>query len=173
MFPEVGGNKFPNSMKTAVREKLTSGKEINAVYVSSQSPMLQSRFTALRLACLRALSSEYTFNDNTPMMFSDSVIGTALVLVFKVADLVSRGHVRRYALICLGEDETMTLNSWNVLAPRFEALARSIQDKARRESERTDPNKLVPDRYLRIRGAKVQSRSLASIVNDPVGLTRH
>jgi hypothetical protein len=168
MFPGTNSKQQNNSMKTGVREKhIRSGRTVETVYVSSQSPVSQSRYTALRLACLRALSSEHTFNDNTPMMFSDPVIGTAMVLVFKVADVASRGHVRRYALLCLGEDETMILNSWTIVAPRFEAIAKSIQDKARREVDNTDPNKIVPDRYLRIRDAKVQSRSLASIINDP------
>lgn len=167
VFP---GTDFKHCMKTIAKEarKGKGASTVDTVYISSQSPVSQLRYTALRIACLRALSSEHTFNDNTPMMFSDPAIGTAIVMVFKVADVTSRGHVRRYALLCLGESETVILNSWSVVVPRFESIATSIQARAKCEADSTNPNKIVPDRYLRIRDVKIQSRNLASIINYPM-----
>ncbi|CAN6672766.1 protein Lst7p [Trichomonascus vanleenenianus] len=155
---------FPSDVRAAQCIR-TSGDD-GTVYLSSQYPATDARFKAIRQSCLRTLSSEYTFNERTPMMFSDPQIGTAIVLVFHVDDGSSRGHVRKYAIICLGENETQLVKTWDVVVPQMEQLASSIRLRALLESDKENAKKTGHERFLRNRDAKQQPKSLATILKD-------
>ena len=114
----------------------------------------------------KTLSSEHVFNESTPMMFSDSRIGAAIIMVFQVEDSSSRGHIRKYGLISLCEDETTLANSWSIIVSRMNKIIKSIKQKAEKESDRLDSKKSGHERYLRIRDIKQSSKSLATIVKD-------
>jgi hypothetical protein len=145
---------------------IKSGIANDLVAVSSHYPAAQSRYTALRQICLRMLSSEHTFSDSTPMMFSDNTIGTAIVVVFAVSDEVSRGHVRRYGIACVCENETALVRAWHNVAPQLVQIAKSIQRRATHQSSKQVASFTGPERYLRMRDVQQPSRSLASILND-------
>uniref|UniRef100_A0A060TCL5 ARAD1D43604p n=1 Tax=Blastobotrys adeninivorans TaxID=409370 RepID=A0A060TCL5_BLAAD len=158
---------FPKDIAgSAPRFLRTSSEDKSSMYVSTQYPKSQQRFTAVRQACLRALSSEHTFNDHTPMMFSDGGIGTAIVLSFRVSDGSSRGQVRRYALIFLGQDEAQVASYWNTVVPHMEELARSIKLRALIESDKEDSKRYGNERFLRIRDSHQSSKSLVTILKD-------
>lgn len=101
-------------------------------YLSTQYPGGDPRRgMAIRQACLQMLSSEHTFNDSTPLMISDpGPLGAAMGLVFKVHDESSRGHVRKYALICVCDHEQLLMGSWNLVKTVLTSIKTSIQRRA-------------------------------------------
>lgn len=99
-------------------------------YLSTQYPADPRRFMAIHQACLQMLSSEHTFNDSTPLMISDPGLGAAMGLVFKVHDESSRGHVRKYALICLCDHEQLLMGAWNLVVASLTSIKTSIQKRA-------------------------------------------
>lgn len=142
----------------------TRGPNNNTTILSSQYPASQGRYSAIRQACVKALSSEHTFSDNTPMMYSDKIIGTAIILIFQLEDSASRGRVRKYALICLGEDESGLMRRWSTIAPQLESIANSIKLRAAIQLKKEAQNSLGHERYLRKRD--VSSKSLITILKD-------
>jgi folliculin len=154
----------PTSQRMPACMKTSGSRGVS--YVSSRYPASQARFMAVRQACLRALSAEHVFNDQTPMMFSDSKIGTAAVLVFNVDDGSSRGQVRKYALICLGENETQLAHAWGSLVPQMADLAKTIKMRALAASDKENAKSTGNERFLRIRDVKQPARSLATILKD-------
>lgn len=100
------------------------------------------------------------------MMFSDGGIGSAIVLSFRVSDGSSRGQVRRYALIFLGQDEAKVASYWNTVVPHMEELARSIKLRALIESDKEDSKRYGNERFLRIRDSHQSSKSLVTILKD-------
>ncbi|ANB11415.1 hypothetical protein AWJ20_4225 [Sugiyamaella lignohabitans] len=157
----------PACVKTEIKPRTASFGGL--VCVSSHYPASQARYTAIRQTCLRMLSSEHTFNDSTPMLFSDPSIGSAIILVFMVQDEQSRGLVRRYGITCVSEDETLLVEAWNIVAPQIENISKSIQKRAALQSQKHVVSASYsggPERYLRKRDTNQPARSLCTIVND-------
>lgn len=149
-------NKSPTYLRTVKN---------NNYYISTKYPSSQNRFLAVRQACLHSLSSEHLFNDSTPMMYSDSKIGTAIILVFNVEDNSSRGHIRKYCIICLGENEIKLAYSWDTIVPQLKELAKSIKLRASKVNN-NDQEYLNNERFLRIRDVKQTTKSLTTILKD-------
>lgn len=156
---------LPQSGPQAMRTAYPGGDDV--VFVSSQYPANQERFSAVRQTCLRMLSTEHVFNSHTPMIFADPAIGAALVLVFKVGDTNSRGQVRRYGVACLAESETLLVRAYPVIAPQLESIVKQLETRsaAAEENELLD-SATVPDRFLRRRDRQVAARGLTQILND-------
>lgn len=161
---------------SALSAPLSSMRTVHGDYsfVSSNSPASKQRFSAVRQACLRLIPSEHTFNDSTPMLFSDPDMGTALILNFQVADDTSRGSVRRYCLICLCQDEIKLTHSWNLVTSHFQAIVNKLQSKANKQVQRASEKKQVNNRYLRTpRDSAHPPRSLASMIDDMIFVDVH
>ncbi|VVT58995.1 uncharacterized protein SAPINGB_P006488 [Magnusiomyces paraingens] len=144
----------------------------NVVYLTTQYPSDPERYAMIRQACLKILSSENTFNDFTPISISDSRQGTALGIVFKVPDDMSRGHLRQYALICHCDDEQLLMGSWKLIAAHLNLIKTSIQQRAAKEYEKEETLRRTSsgglDQYLRTRRESKQHppRSLTSVLKD-------
>lgn len=147
----------------------TAGGRRGTCFVSSRYPGSPARFLAVRQACLRALSAEHVFDDRTPMLFSDSKVGAAAVLVFHVDDGASRGRVRKYALVCLAEAETQLAHAWGALVPQLIDLAGSIKSRARAAADRNAGaagSAAGNERFLRVRDTRAPPRGLPAILAD-------
>lgn len=93
-------------------------------FVSSQCAVNEDDYAKVRKACLKLLSSETTFSD-TPLMFGDSS-GATVGYVFKVNDNESRGGIRKYGFLCLGEEKQL-MDKWIVITERFESMGAWIK----------------------------------------------
>lgn len=175
-FDNQGSETSLAAANSALSTPLSSMRTVHEDYtfISSSSPASKLRFDAVRQACLRLIPSEHTFNDSTPMLFSDPDMGTALVLNFQVADDTSRGSVRRYSLMCLCQDEIKLTHCWNTVTSHFQAIVKKLQSKANKQVQRASEKKQVTNRYLRTpRDSAHPPRSLASMVDDMIFVDVH
>lgn len=96
-------------------------------FVSSQNPPNQSRFSAVRQACVRSLSVEHQVPLAQPLLFGDPSIGYTLSLTFKLADKAARGGERTYSILCISESESQLIHNWNRIVSKFTALVKSLK----------------------------------------------
>lgn len=156
------------SMRTVKNEPQLS----TVVYLTTQFPADSERYAMIRQSCLKILSSEHTFNDSTPIVISDPRQGTALGLVFKVPDDMSRGHLRQYALICHCDNEQLLMSSWQLIKTHLNMMKTSIQQRAAKEYEKDESSRRSSsggiDLHLRTRRESKQHppRSLTSILKN-------
>lgn len=161
---------FPNqvpSNTTCMRTVKVEPHGSTVAYLSTQYPGDPRRFMAIRQACLQMLSSEHTFNDATPLMVADPGLGgAAMGLVFKVRDESSRGHVRKYALVCVCDHEQMLMGAWSMVVSSLSAIKTSIQRRAAAADDSCGVPSTPDNRFLRRRDSRVPPKSLTVILKD-------
>lgn len=129
-------------------------------FVSSQCAVGEDDYSKVRKACLKLLSSETTFSD-TPLMFGDSS-GATIGYVFKVNDNESRGGIRKYGFLCLGEEKSL-MDNWIPITERFESMGGWIKTQVAKHQEMKDKSDWA-DSFRR--EAFTKPKNLVSMTKD-------
>ena len=103
-------------------------------YVTTRHPKSQTRYSVLRTAVVKALSSELIPSRTGPVLFGDAHNGYTIAYVFAIDDPEARGGKREgrrwYAFLALFECESEATAAWPWVTSCFERLARGLRDCA-------------------------------------------
>jgi len=105
-------------------------------YITTRYPKSQTRYSVLRTAVVRALSSELIPSRTGPVLFGDAHNGYTIAYVFAIEDPDARGGRREgrrwYAFLALFEGETEATASWLWVTKGFEQMSTGLKEQASR-----------------------------------------
>ncbi|KAJ8663440.1 hypothetical protein O0I10_000679 [Lichtheimia ornata] len=148
-------------------------------YVGAKGgPQQLHLYKAVRLACVRSLTTEFCPGREGPVLFGDEENGYVMSYLFKIRDAQARGEARFYAIMILMTDRVFLISCWPFLVSSFRSMAINLQEKAdtifQREKEvreRVHPfaNRRVTapitqEQFLRRRSNSASLRSLVDLL---------
>jgi Vesicle coat protein involved in Golgi to plasma membrane transport len=116
-------------------------------YITTRHPKSQTRYSVLRTAVVRALSSELIPSRTGPVLFGDAHNGYTIAYVFAIDDPEARGGKREgrrwYAFLALFEGEVEATGAWPWVTKGFERMASGLRERnTRKESNDSASAKL-------------------------------
>ncbi|KAI9320878.1 vesicle coat protein [Dichotomocladium elegans] len=99
-------------------------------YVGSKSPQQLHLYKAVRLSCVRSLTTEFCPGREGPVLFGDDQNGYVMSYLFKIRDVQARGEARFYAIMILMTDRVFLVSCWPFLVSSFRSMAINLQEKA-------------------------------------------
>ncbi|KAL0094013.1 vesicle coat protein [Phycomyces blakesleeanus] len=113
------------------RSLLTRDEEDPSVsYIGSKAPQQLHLYKAVRLACVRSLTTEFCPGRDGPVLFGDDENGYVMSYMFKLRDSQARGEVRFYSLMMLMTDRVYLISCWPFLVSAFRSMAINLQERA-------------------------------------------
>ncbi|KAI9019395.1 vesicle coat protein [Phycomyces nitens] len=110
---------------------LTRDEEDPSVsYIGSKAPQQLHLYKAVRLACVRSLTTEFCPGRDGPVLFGDDENGYVMSYMFKLRDSQARGEVRFYSLMMLMTDRVYLISCWPFLVSAFRSMAINLQERA-------------------------------------------
>lgn len=148
-------------------------------YITTRHPKSQTRYSVLRTAVVRALSSELIPSRTGPVLFGDAHNGYTIAYVFAIDDPEARGGKREgrrwYAFLALFEGESEATAAWPWVTNGFEQLASGLRERAARK-ESSDTSATRTDTHLREDmehgGVFAQAASLEERLPSHIRMTR-
>lgn len=145
-------------------------------YITTRHPKSQTRYSVLRTAVVRALSSELIPSRTGPVLFGDAHNGYTIAYVFAIDDPEARGGKREgrrwYAFLAVFEGETEATGAWPWITKGFEQMASGLKERAwiaRKESSDSATTKMDPQDVEHV---IVQSTSLEERTPSHIRMTR-
>jgi hypothetical protein len=121
-------------------------------YITTRHPKSQTRYSVLRTAVVRALSSELIPSRTGPVLFGDAHNGYTIGYVFSIDDPEARGGKREgrrwYAFLALFEGEVEATGAWPWVTKGFEQMASGLRERSTRK-ESNDSTATKTDRHMR------------------------
>lgn len=167
-------------VSSEVKRLVTRDSEDPSVeYVGAKGgPQQLHLYKAVRLACVRSLTTEFCPGREGPVLFGDEENGYVMSYLFKIRDAQARGEARFYAIMILMTDRVFLISCWPFLVSSFRSMAINLQEKAdmvfQREKEvreRVHPfaNRRVTapitqEQFLRRRSNSASLRSLVDLL---------
>ncbi|PRP79590.1 folliculin-like [Planoprotostelium fungivorum] len=155
------------------------------LFISTRFPH-SINYAAVRNACVRSLSSEFTPGQEGSVLFSLAPTegeenlpkDWALSYSFKLADSKARGFQRQYCFLLILKDHARLVSSMSFITKFFSLVVRGMQEKATELMERenqSDYNSNTAYRppirtlgiFRREAGGGGSARSLTQILSDP------
>jgi hypothetical protein len=103
-------------------------------YITTRHPKSQTRYSVLRTAVVRALSSELIPSRTGPVFFGDAHNGYTIAYVFAIDDPEARGGKREgrrwYTFLAVFEGETEATGAWPWITKGFEQMASGLKERA-------------------------------------------
>ncbi|KAI7881335.1 hypothetical protein K492DRAFT_177161 [Lichtheimia hyalospora FSU 10163] len=135
-------------------------------------------YKAVRLACVRSLTTEFCPGREGPVLFGDEENGYVMSYLFKIRDAQARGEARFYAIMILMTDRVFLISCWPFLVSSFRSMAINLQEKAdmifQREKEirerihpfanRRVAAPITQEQFLRRRSNSASLRSLVDLL---------
>ncbi|ORY92000.1 vesicle coat protein [Syncephalastrum racemosum] len=81
-------------------------------YVGTKTPQQLHLYKAVRLACVRSLTTEFCPGRDGPVLFGDDENGYIMSYMFKLRDAQARGEARFYSLMMLMTDRVYLISCW-------------------------------------------------------------
>ncbi|CUM65347.1 uncharacterized protein PRCAT00002982001 [Priceomyces carsonii] len=160
-----------NSANLVTAERQEEGDRL---FISSQYPTSQKRYSTLTKLVMKSLSVETTANLPAPVFYGDDANGYCISKVFKIKDVNARGAERKYSLMVICDSETCLLAAWDLIGTYLNEIVSIIQDQVilavedalrqKRSGSNGDGSVLDNEHYLR--RSMVRPRSLAELTND-------
>jgi hypothetical protein len=147
-------------------------------YITTRHPKSQTRYSVLRTAVVRALSSELIPARTGPVLFGNAHIGYTIAYVFAIDDPEARGGKREgrrwYAFLALFEEETEATASWPWVTKGFELMASGLRERAclARKEGSSDSAVAKTEDVEQIGGIFVQAGSLEERNPSHIRMTR-
>jgi hypothetical protein len=112
-------------------------------YVTTRYPKSQARYSVLRSAVVRALSSELIPSRTGPVLFGDAHNGYTIAYVFAIDDPEARGGKREgrrwFAFLALFEGEVEATAAWPWVTSGFEQMASGLRERANQHRKEHSP----------------------------------
>ncbi|KAI8371536.1 vesicle coat protein [Radiomyces spectabilis] len=146
-----------------VKTLLTRDEEDPSVqYIGTKSPQQLHLYKAVRLACVRSLTTEFCPGRDGPVLFGDDENGYVMSYMFKLRDSQARGEARFYSLMMLMTDRVYLVSCWPFLMSAFRSMAINLQERADHVFQKEKAAKERQPAYYSI----VNSRRVAPISQD-------
>ncbi|EPX72537.1 vesicle coat protein [Schizosaccharomyces octosporus yFS286] len=110
-----------------------STKNPDIVYISSQYPRNQNRYSVLRRLMVRCLSCEYSVSSDisesmsNPLFFGDQENGYVIAQSFSLHDSHARGGLRRYAFVALSKSDHELINRYSFIVEKFSQMVQFLR----------------------------------------------
>ncbi|EPY52885.1 vesicle coat protein [Schizosaccharomyces cryophilus OY26] len=110
-----------------------STKNPDIVYISSQYPRNQNKYSILRRLMVRCLSCEYSVSSSisesmsNPLFFGDDENGYVIAQSFSLHDQHARGGLRRYAFVALSKNEFELINRYSFIVEKFSQMVQFLR----------------------------------------------
>lgn len=145
-------------------------------YITTRHPKSQTRYSVLRTAVVRALSSELIPSRTGPVLFGDAHNGYTIAYVFAIDDPEARGGKREgrrwYAFLALFEGETEATGAWPWITKGFEQMASGLKERAWIVRKENPDTKMESPDAEQVGGMIVQSTSLEERTPSHIRITR-
>ncbi|KAI9496519.1 vesicle coat protein [Zychaea mexicana] len=99
-------------------------------YIGTRAPQQLALYKAVRLACVRSLTTEFCPGREGPVLFGDDENGYVMSYMFKLRDAQARGEARFYSLMMLMTDRVFLISCWPFLVSSFRSMAINLQERA-------------------------------------------
>ncbi|KAI7870029.1 vesicle coat protein [Spinellus fusiger] len=110
-------------------------------YLGTKAPQQLHLYKAVRLACVRSLTTEFCPGRDGPVLFGDDENGYVMSYMFKMRDSQARGEMRFYSLMMLMTDRVYLVSCWPFLVSAFRSMAVNLQECADVVFQREKENK--------------------------------
>ena len=145
-------------------------------YITTRHPKSQTRYSVLRTAVVRALSSELIPSRTGPVLFGDAHNGYTIAYVFAIDDPEARGGKREgrrwYSFLALFEGETEATGAWPWITKGFEQMASGLKERAWIARRETSDPRVESSDVEQVCGVIVQSTSSEERTPSHIRITR-
>ncbi|KAI7850838.1 vesicle coat protein [Circinella umbellata] len=114
----------------AKRMVTTDDEDSSVEYIGTKAPQQLALYKAVRLACVRSLTTEFCPGREGPVLFGDDENGYVMSYMFKLRDAQARGEARFYSLMMLMTDRVFLISCWPFLVSSFRSMAINLQERA-------------------------------------------
>ncbi|KAI8143382.1 vesicle coat protein [Fennellomyces sp. T-0311] len=118
------------SVVEAKRMVTTDDEDPSVEYIGTKAPQQLALYRAVRLACVRSLTTEFCPGREGPVLFGDDENGYVMSYMFKLRDAQARGEARFYSLMMLMTDRVFLISCWPFLVSSFRSMAINLQERA-------------------------------------------
>ena len=140
-LPQSIGNQLSRPQAPILR---TLDPTTGYAYITTRHPKSQTRYSVLRTAVVRALSSELIPSRTGPVLFGDAHNGYTIAYVFAIDDPEARGGKREgrrwYSFLALFEGEVEATAAWPWVTSGFEQMASGLRHRATLSRKESSPD---------------------------------
>ncbi|QPG73227.1 hypothetical protein FOA43_000534 [Brettanomyces nanus] len=144
----------------------TKSKVNDSMYISTQFPTSQHRYSSLRHIIMRVFTIEISSSTNQPLIFGDARAGYSMALLFKIFDSTARGSERKYSIIVTSDKEDDIFANYSLILLNLSKTVEYIISKSMQVMEKAGKNNDNNDVYLRRSAGVPKTKSLVTIMDD-------
>lgn len=159
---------LPDDRSNLISSSVNKKDDTTDIYISTQYPGSQRRFTSLTKLVMKSLSVETSSDLTKPMLYGDTIYGYCMHKIFKIKDVNARGGERKYSYMVVSDSESDLLLNWNIISINVNEIINLIQKQVELTMKKPvnshENSGILDGRYLR--RSIVKPKSIVELTDD-------